>query len=213
MGRKSRESRPQAARRPPQQVRIIGGRWKRTPLPVFDAEGLRPTPDRVRETVFNWLHHLLGGDWSQAACLDLFAGTGALGFEAASRGAASVQMIEKNPAAARQLNAIKVRLDAQQVTIRGGDALAAARALVTEHARFRVIFADPPYHQDWLSKVLPLCERLLAPDGLVYAEAEIALDGTIAPPWMAGWNIVRTDRAGMVFYYLLQRNSEPEFQA
>ena len=76
--------------RGPQQVRIIGGVWKRTPLPVINAEGLRPTPDRVRETVFNWLNHLLDGGWQRMACLDLFAGTGALGFEAASRGAAKV---------------------------------------------------------------------------------------------------------------------------
>src|SRR5437764_6179211 len=79
------------------QVRIIGGRWKRTPLPVLDAEGLRPTPDRVRETVFNWLNHLLDGEWEKLNCLDLFAGTGVLGFEAASRGAARVTMVESNP--------------------------------------------------------------------------------------------------------------------
>src|ERR1039458_6802673 len=87
------------------QVRIIGGQWKRTPLPVLDAEGLRPTPDRVRETVFNWLNHLFDGAWGQVACLDLFAGSGALGFEAASRGAARVVMIEANAAAVRQLQA------------------------------------------------------------------------------------------------------------
>ncbi|WP_234814918.1 RsmD family RNA methyltransferase, partial [Noviherbaspirillum denitrificans] len=85
-------------RRKPQQVRIIGGQWKRTPLAVLDAEGLRPTPDRVRETVFNWINHLLDGGWEQVRCLDLFAGTGALGFEAASRGAVRVVMVEDNAA-------------------------------------------------------------------------------------------------------------------
>src|SRR5688572_8341477 len=86
------------ARRAAQQVRIIGGQWKRTPLAVVGAEGLRPTPDRVRETVFNWLNHLLDGQWDSVACLDLFAGTGALGFEAASRGAGKVVMVESNMA-------------------------------------------------------------------------------------------------------------------
>src|SRR3954447_25545124 len=94
----------------PHQVRIIGGQWKRTPLAVLDAEGLRPTPDRVRETVFNWLNHLLDGQWTDIACLDLFAGTGALGFEAASRGAARVLMVEANSAAVRQLEATKAKL-------------------------------------------------------------------------------------------------------
>src|SRR6476469_1170465 len=81
---------------PPQQVRIIGGQWKRTPLPVLDRDGLRPTPDRVRETVFNWLGHLLDGNWATVRCLDLFAGTGALGFEAASRGAQQVTLVESD---------------------------------------------------------------------------------------------------------------------
>ena len=105
----------------PQQVRIIGGIWKRTPLPVLNAEGLRPTPDRVRETVFNWLNHLLDGDWQRVACLDLFAGAGALGFEAASRGAAKVVMVEDNPAAVRQLEVVKTKLKAEQVSIQTSD--------------------------------------------------------------------------------------------
>jgi 16S rRNA (guanine966-N2)-methyltransferase len=99
---------PHAA--PTHQVRIIGGQWKRTPLVVLDVQGLRPTPDRVRETVFNWLNHLLDGQWQRIACLDLFAGTGALGFEAASRGAARVTMVESNAAAVRQLEVTKEKL-------------------------------------------------------------------------------------------------------
>ena len=110
------------------QVRIIGGQWKRTPLPVLDAEGLRPTPDRVRETVFNWLNHLFDGAWGQVRCLDLFAGSGALGFEAASRGAARVVMIEANAAAVRQLQATQEKLRATQVSIVRGDAGASATA-------------------------------------------------------------------------------------
>jgi 16S rRNA (guanine966-N2)-methyltransferase len=195
--------------RAPRQVRIIGGQWKRTPLPVLDAEGLRPTPDRVRETVFNWLNHLLGS-WNQVRCLDLFAGTGALGFEAASRGAASVLMVEDNAAAVRQLEATKERLSAGQVRIQRGDALKVAQSLGARtegvESRFQVIFLDPPYHHDWLAGMLPLCAQLLADGGLVYAESELALDTDAPPDWLAGWSVVRADKAGMVFYHLLQRN-------
>lgn len=211
---KSRINKPvgrQRAHQPAQQVRIIGGQWKRTPLPVLDAEGLRPTPDRVRETVFNWLNHLLDGSWSNLRCLDLFAGTGALGFEAASRGASSVTMVEDNIAAVRQLEAVKAKLKAEQVSIRRGDALTVATSLAARAtepaARFDLIFLDPPYHHDWLAKTLPQCARLLAEGGLVYAEAEMALDSEAPPDWLTGWDVVRADKAGMVFYHLLQRSA------
>lgn len=190
----------------PRQVRIIGGQWKRTPLVVLEAEGLRPTPDRVRETLFNWLEHLFERNWTRINCLDLFAGTGALGFEAASRGAAQVVMVESNPAAVRQLDATKARLKAEQVHVRRGDALSVCRAMAAKDAggRFDLIFLDPPYHQDWLVKILPLCEQLLTEDGLVYAEAEFSLTSTI-PSWLEAWEVVRADRAGMVFHHLLRR--------
>jgi 16S rRNA (guanine966-N2)-methyltransferase len=194
-------------------IRIIGGQWKRTALPVLDAEGLRPTPDRVRETVFNWLNHQLDGDWNGIACLDLFAGTGALGFEAASRGAKRVVMVEENTPALRQLEATKAKLNAEQVSVVRGDALAVAQGMARQDDTFNVIFLDPPYHHGWLAKVLPLCERLLAPGGLVYAESEIPLDADIPPDWLAAWNVVRSDKAGMVFYHLLRCNTPPEFQA
>jgi 16S rRNA (guanine(966)-N(2))-methyltransferase RsmD len=194
-------------------VRIIGGLWKRTPLAVLDADGLRPTPDRVRETVFNWLNHLFDGGWTGVRCLDLFAGTGALGFEAASRGAARVTMVEDNAAAVRQLEATRTKLRADQVDIRRGDALAVAQMLARSGERFHLIFLDPPYHRDWLVKILPLCRQLLAEGGLVYAESEMALDAEPQPEWLSEWSVVRGDRAGMVFYHLLQRKSEAEFQA
>jgi 16S rRNA (guanine966-N2)-methyltransferase len=194
-------------------IRIIGGQWKRTPLPVLDAEGLRPTPDRVRETVFNWLNHQLDGNWNGIACLDLFAGTGALGFEAASRGAKRVVMVEENTPALRQLEATRAKLNAGQVSVVRGDALAAAQGMTRREDRFNVIFLDPPYHHDWLAKVLPLCERLLAPGGLVYAESEMPLDAGIPPDWLAAWNVVRSDKAGMVFYHLLRCKSDPGIQA
>ena len=186
----------------PRQVRIIGGQWKRTPLPVLDAEGLRPTPDRVRETVFNWLEHLRDHAWDDVRCLDLFAGSGALGFEAASRGAAQVLMIEALPAAAGQLQATCDKLGAAQVQVRRGDALANAEMLARSAQKFDLIFLDPPYHCDILQRMLPVCERLLAPDGLLYVEAETALDDEPKKDWLQGWRSVRADRAGMVFYHL-----------
>ena len=192
-----------APRHVPRQVRIIGGQWKRTPLPVPDAEGLRPTPDRVRETVFNWLDHLLGHEWSNVRCLDLFAGSGGLGLEAASRGAAQVTMVESQAAAARQLQATCDRLHASQVEVRRGDALAAAEALARAGSRFNLIFLDPPYHQGWLERMLPVCARLLTPGGLLYAEAERSLDGDMSAQWLQRWQVVRADRAGMVYYHLL----------
>lgn len=197
------------------RVRIIGGQWKRTLLPVLDAQGLRPTPDRVRETVFNWLNHLLGANWTGVRCLDLFAGSGALGFEAASRGAAEVVMVEDHTPAVRQLEAVAAKLQAQQVQIRRADALAAVRSLAQAGRQFRVIFLDPPYHQGWLEKMLPECERVLEPGGLIYAESEFTLeqDKQALPAWMSGWEALRSDRAGAVFYHLLQRNSAPRIAA
>jgi 16S rRNA (guanine966-N2)-methyltransferase len=194
---------------PPQQVRIIGGAWKRTPLPVVDALGLRPTPDRVRETVFNWINHLWNARWDDAACLDLFAGSGALGFEAASRGAASVTMIDAHTPVVRQLEAVKDKLKADSVTILRADALASAQGLALRGQRFKLIFLDPPYHQDWLARSLPLCASLLAPGGLVYAEAGAPLpfapeDGSAPPDWLGPWEALRADKAGGVFYHLLR---------
>ena len=200
--------------RGPHQVRIIGGQWKRTPLPVLDAEGLRPTPDRVRETVFNWITHLIDGDWAQVACLDLFAGSGALGFEAASRGARRVVMVENSSPAVRQLEANRDKLKADKLAIVRGDALAAVQsAAQREPGGYSLVFIDPPYHQGWLEKVLPACMPLLTPSGLVYAEAEYPLDGEQAPEWMQDWEVVRADKAGMVFYHLLQRKSGTQIEA
>ncbi|SHH44907.1 16S rRNA (guanine(966)-N(2))-methyltransferase RsmD [Massilia sp. CF038] len=194
---------------PPQQVRIIGGAWKRTPLPVLDALGLRPTPDRVRETVFNWINHLWNANWADASCLDLFAGSGALGFEAASRGARAVTMIDSHTPVVRQLEAIQTKLKADNVQILRGDALTSAQGMALRGQRYDLIFLDPPYHQDFLSKSLPLCQTLLTAGGLVYAEAGAPLpfapeDGSAPPDWLAPWELVRSDKAGVVFYHLLQ---------
>jgi 16S rRNA (guanine966-N2)-methyltransferase len=192
----------------PQQVRIIGGAWKRTPLPVLDALGLRPTPDRVRETVFNWINHQLGGDWDNIDCLDLFAGSGALGFEAASRGARSVTMIDSHTPAVRQLELVKAKLKADNVTALRADALAVARDMALRGQRFDVIFLDPPYQEELLMQALPLCADLLKEGGLVYAEsgAPLPFDGNedeVQPDWLAPWEMLRADKAGMVCYHLL----------
>ncbi len=211
MQRKPAKPQPHGAPRlAPQQVRIIGGQWKRTQLPVLDALGLRPTPDRVRETVFNWINHQLGGDWGAADCLDLFAGSGALGFEAASRGARSVTLVDNYGAVVRQLEANKARLKAENVAVLRADAVACARDLATRGKRFDVIFLDPPYQQDFLSQTLPLCAPLLKDGGMVYAESGAALpfdggeEGEV-PDWLAGWESVRADKAGMVYFELLKR--------
>jgi 16S rRNA (guanine966-N2)-methyltransferase len=191
---------------PPQQVRIIGGQWKRSTLPVLDALGLRPTPDRVRETVFNWINHQHAGDWEQLDCLDLFAGSGALGFEAASRGARSVVMVDTHPAVIRQLESNKEKLKATAINVVRADALAFARDMALRGQRFDVIFLDPPYQQDLLSKSLPLCKSLLNEGGLVYAESGAAMpfDEADDHEWLAGWECLRQDKAGMVFFHLLK---------
>jgi 16S rRNA (guanine(966)-N(2))-methyltransferase RsmD len=199
---KGQHGRPRLA---PQQVRIIGGAWKRRLLPVLDALGLRPTPDRVRETVFNWINHQLGGDWEGVDCLDLFAGSGALGFEAASRGARSVTMIDSHGPVVRQLEANKDMLKAANVHALRGDALALARDLASRGQRYDLIFLDPPYGQDLIAQALPACLPLLKADGMVFVEAEAALPGAdTAPEWLYPWEQLRADKAGMVFYHLLK---------
>jgi 16S rRNA (guanine966-N2)-methyltransferase len=199
---------------PPKHVRIIGGQWKRSQLPVLDAFGLRPTPDRVRETVFNWVNHLWDHDWTDRSVLDLFSGSGALGFEAASRGAAAVTLIDAHPQVARQLSEIKDKLHADNVTVQRADALAAAATLSARGARYDLVFLDPPYQLDLLSKSLPLVLGMLEDEGLVYVESGTPLpfpeapdpygDKGATPTWLAPWFPVRQDKAGVVFYYLLQ---------
>jgi len=183
----------------PRQVRIIAGQWKRTPLPVPDVEGLRPTPDRVRETVFNWLEHLQHRSWQGRRCLDLFAGTGALGFEAASRGAESVLMVESDPRAIQRLEATRDKLSASNVHIQRGDA---AQWLTRQSQKFHLIFLDPPYSEQRLPALLPRCQDLLVPGGLVYAEAGQPFTGPEVDEWIRHWKVVRLDKAGAVHFGL-----------
>ena len=123
----------------PREVRIIGGQWKRSKLPVADSPGLRPTPDRVRETLFNWL----GQDLSGWRCLDAFAGSGALGFEAASRGAAEVVLVERDPRIVRSLRESQQRLQATALRVEAADALAVLRRANPQS--FELVFIDPPF--------------------------------------------------------------------
>lgn len=185
---------------PPAQVRIIGGRWKRTPLAVADAPGLRPSPDRVRETVFNWLAHLVP-DFARLSGLDLYAGTGALGFELASRGAAHVVLVERNPVVEAQLQRAKQKLGADAVSIVRGDGLAFARS--AGERSFDVVFLDPPFDAGLMEPSLQAAERLVADEGLIYAESNAPLAADTAAA--LGLRVVRAGRAGQVHFHLLQR--------
>ena len=178
-------------------VRIIGGVWRSRILEFPDVADLRPTPDRVRETLFNWL----GRDLSGAACLDLFAGSGALGFEALSRGAASVVMVENNAVALSALRENATKLGAENVTFVRGDALEFARGA---RSRFDVVFVDPPYRLGLQAAALGLVAGVLAEDGRVYVES----DAVIEPS--RGWAVVKHARAGRVHFHLLGR--EPDGQ-
>ncbi len=177
-------------------IRIVGGEYRRTPIEVLDQPGLRPTPDRVRETLFNWLNYFWGGEFADKQVLDLFAGSGALGFEAASRGVQHVQMVERNPKAAAALRALRDKLGADAVRVQACDAETTLGRL--EAARFDLIFLDPPFGSDWISRLWPVLPDLLQPHGLVYIEAEAPL--TIPE----GYKLLRQDRAGAVHYHLVQ---------
>ncbi|SAL57907.1 putative methyltransferase [Caballeronia arvi] len=186
----------------PHTIRIIGGDWKRTPLPVLDLDGLRPTPDRVRETLFNWL----GQDLTGQRCLDMFAGSGALGFEAASRGAARVLMIERSAKAAAQMRANQTKLGARNIEVAEADALRLAASLAP--GSFDVIFLDPPFgDQALLLRALEIAVPLAASDGAIYVECGDALNMAEIDA-LAGWTVVREGKAGAVRYHLLRRENE-----
>jgi 16S rRNA (guanine966-N2)-methyltransferase len=192
-GRRSATATPQAL---PREVRIIGGAWKRTKLPVVDRPGLRPTPDRVRETLFNWLGQSLPG-WR---CLDAFAGSGALGFEAASRGAAEVVLLDRDPGAAASLRATKARLAADTVRVERSDALQwMARAPA---GSFDLVFLDPPFESPLLAAALPAAGRIVGEGGYLYVEAASPVQADRAGP---GLELFRAGRAGAVHFQLLRR--------
>ena len=174
------------------RVRITGGAWRSRLIQVIDGPGLRPTPDRVRETLFNWL----GQDLSGLSCLDAFAGSGILGFEAASRGAARVVMIEKERRAFAQLEKNAALFNAPTLKPVLGDALKSAPAVAEA---CDLIFLDPPYRLGLLEKMVPLLPRLAKPGARIYAEAEHALDA------LGDWRVVKRGTAGQVHFHLLEQ--------
>lgn len=171
-------------------VRINAGMWRSRLLKFPDVDGLRPTPERVRQTVFNWL----GQDLTSKTCLDLFAGTGAFGFEALSRNAKQVVMVESSRPAHQALMHNQTLLQAQHCQIVQQDAL---QFLASNQQLFDVIFCDPPYHKAWLDKLLPVLGQHLSPEGVLYVEAEFAIAAT------SDWQVLKQNKAGNVYYHLL----------
>jgi 16S rRNA (guanine(966)-N(2))-methyltransferase RsmD len=173
------------------KVRIIGGEWRSRIIVFPEGKDLRPTPDRVRETVFNWL----GQDLSGKTCLDLFAGSGAMGFEAASRGAERIVMVESNAEVLKALKTNSKKLGGKQIHLVAMDAL---NFLNFDRQVFDIIFLDPPYRLGMLPKLLSLLPLHLAEDGLVYMENDNFFEaGT-------DWLVMRRGSAGKVCYQLLK---------
>ena len=175
-------------------MRIVGGAWRSRLISFPPRKDLRPTPDRVRETLFNWL----GQDLTGKTCLDLFAGSGALGFEAASRGARRVVMVESDATTYRALAASRESLAAASVELKSADA---REFLRSDAGVYDVVFLDPPFKADYWPRLAPLLLARLAPGALVYHESAAPPD---LPP---GWEIWRQGQAGQVGYRLLKRTS------
>ena len=181
------------------EVRLIGGQWKRTKLPVPDKPGLRPTPDRVRETLFNGL----GQDLSGWRCADVFAGTGALGLEAASRGAADVLLVEQDPELIALLRGTVARLQAFAVKVERANGLSVLARLAP--ASLDLVFLDPPFDAALHEKALAGAAPVLKAQGLVYLEAPTAWDDARLSAY--GLAVLRHLRAGSVHAHLLRRTA------
>jgi 16S rRNA (guanine(966)-N(2))-methyltransferase RsmD len=176
-------------------VRIVGGLWKRTRLPVADKPGLRPTPDRVRETLFNWL----GQDLQGWRCVDAFAGTGALGFEAASRGASQVLLVEQDPDLVDALRKVKARLEASMVDVRRANGLTVLKDLAGSEQD--LVFLDPPFDADLFDKALAVAAPALSSSGFIYLEAP--REWTEPDCARHGLRLLRHLKAGAVHAHLL----------
>jgi len=191
------KSAPPAFPNAPHAVRIISGAWRRTRLPVPDKPGLRPTPDRVRETLFNWL----GQDLTGWQCIDAFAGTGALGLEAASRGAAHVLLVEQDAQLAAGLRATVQRLGAVNVYVQRGDGI--ALLAVQPPSSLDLVLLDPPFASDLAVPALAAATPALRPGGWLYLEAPCAWAEST---WTAlGFALYRHLKAGAVHAHLLTK--------
>jgi 16S rRNA (guanine966-N2)-methyltransferase len=179
------------------QVRIIAGTWRGRRLVFAPVPGLRPTPDRVRETLFNWLVPVI----RDARCLDLYAGSGALGLEAASRGAAEVVLVDKDPQVVAALGRQREMLGAHQVRVVQADVL---QWLSGPPTAFDIVFLDPPFRREMLLPCIQLLERRgwLADQARVYIEAEKGL----VPELPENWELLRSKAAGQVGYHLAGRS-------
>lgn len=182
------------------EVRIIGGQFKRTKLPVADKPGLRPTPDRVRETLFNWL----GQDLTGWRCLDAFAGTGALGFESVSRGAKAVQLVENDPTLVAQLKRVVEQLKLNGTQVLRGDGLAALRQTPT--ASLELVFLDPPFDSEVFEVAVQVAGQAVTADGFVYLEAPTRwTDERLQVARLQVWRYLK---AGAVHAHLLRRTDD-----
>jgi 16S rRNA (guanine966-N2)-methyltransferase len=183
----------------PNRLRIVGGRWRGVRISFPPLEALRPSPDRVRETLFNWLQSVV----IDARCLDLFAGSGALGIEALSRGAASVTFVDREVRVKQHLEETLLRLDAQHATVHVAEAL---KFLNGAAQPFDIVFLDPPFASSLLGEVCEklACARWLAPSAMVYVECPA---GASLPRLPEGWTVYRSKRAGQVGYHLLRAAS------
>jgi 16S rRNA (guanine966-N2)-methyltransferase len=182
------------------EVRIIGGEWRGRKLHFPPSAGLRPTPDRVRETLFNWLQFELAG----ARCLDLFAGSGALGIEALSRGAGEAVFVERDAVSARAIRDLLAQLRCDRGRVEQVDALAWLEPGPRASKPFDIVFLDPPYGEAWLPVLAEKLEQggWLAPGAWIYLE-DPAVRGV--PPLPAAWTLLRSKRAGDVGYHLARR--------
>lgn len=180
------------------ELRIIGGAWRGRRVKFPDVAAIRPTPDRVRETLFNWLQHDIAG----SRCLDLFAGSGALGLEALSRGAAHVVFVDRERAVIEQLRATLHMLDVSAAEVEQRDAL---RFLENMPRPFDIVFLDPPFDQDLLPGVCSALENRgwLAPGAFIYLESPAHAGPPVVPP---AWSLTKTGRAGEVGYHLARRS-------